>query len=102
MLVAPTRHVAGLEELDQDELLELMTLARRSIEALRTAMNPDGFNVGMNLGEVAGAGIADHLHLHVVPRWEGDNNFMPVLADTHVVPQALEATREALVEALRG
>jgi ATP adenylyltransferase len=100
VMVAPNRHVAGLEELDEGELLELMQLATRLVKALETAMGPHGFNVGLNLGSVAGAGIADHLHLHVVPRWEGDNNFMPVLGDTRVIPQALEETRRVLVEAL--
>jgi ATP adenylyltransferase len=102
LMVAPLRHVGELEELDEEEGAELFTLARRAVAALRSAMSPHGFNVGLNLGEVAGAGIADHLHLHVVPRWEGDNNFMPVLADTRVMPQALEATKRALVEALAG
>lgn len=101
VMVAPFRHIATLDELTQDEMLELMRLARRTVAAQRTAMTPDGFNVGFNLGNVAGAGIADHLHLHVVPRWEGDNNFMPVIGETRVIAQALEATREVLVEALR-
>ncbi len=102
VMVAPIRHVAALEELFQEEMLDTMRLARRAILALRKVMNPDGFNVGLNLGKVAGAGIEDHLHLHVVPRWSGDTNFMPLLADTHVIPQALEATRTLLVEALSG
>lgn len=102
LMVAPVRHVAELEELDDEETAELLGLARRGVAALRNAMSPHGFNVGLNLGEVAGAGIADHLHLHVVPRWEGDNNFMPVLADTRVIPQALEAARRAVVDALAG
>jgi ATP adenylyltransferase len=100
VLVAPARHVGELEQLDEAESAELLALTRRAVGALSCAMSPHGFNVGLNLGEVAGAGIADHLHLHVVPRWQGDNNFMPVLADTRVMPQALEAAREALVEAL--
>jgi ATP adenylyltransferase len=100
VMVAPVRHVGALEDLTDEELLETMQLARRSIQAIRGAMTPDGFNVGYNLGKVAGAGIADHLHLHVVPRWSGDTNFMPVLAATNVIPQALEATRAVLVEAL--
>ena len=100
VMVAPYRHLGGLEELEDAELLEEMRLARRAIAAQTEAMSPDGFNVGLNLGEVAGAGIADHLHLHVVPRWEGDTNFMPVIAGTRVLPQALEATREALRAAL--
>jgi ATP adenylyltransferase len=102
VMVAPVRHVAALDDLGPDEMLETMQLARRSILAIREAMAPDGFNVGFNLGKVAGAGIADHLHLHVVPRWQGDTNFMPVLADTSVIPQALEATRDVLVDALAG
>jgi ATP adenylyltransferase len=100
LMVAPARHVAGLEQLERSELLGLMLLAQRAITAARQALGPDGFNVGFNLGTVAGAGIADHLHLHVVPRWEGDNSFMPVLADTRVIPQALAVTRDLLVAAL--
>ena len=100
VMVAPYRHVGALDELTDDELVELMPLARRAIGAMREAMTPDGFNVGLNLGGVAGAGIADHLHLHVVPRWDGDTNFMPLLADTRVIAQALDATYDVLSEAL--
>jgi ATP adenylyltransferase len=102
VMVAPVRHVGALEDLDADEMLETMQLARRAILAIRKAMTPDAFNVGLNLGKVAGAGIVDHLHLHVVPRWNGDVNFMPVLGDTNVIPQALEATREVLASAIAG
>jgi ATP adenylyltransferase len=102
VMVVPMRHVAGLEELADEELLELMRLCRRAVVVLRGAMRADGCNVGLNLGRVAGAGLADHLHLHVVPRWQGDTNFMPVLADTHVISQALDATRELLADTLRG
>lgn len=101
VMVAPYRHVGDLDALDDEESLELMRLTRRSVAALRAAMAPDGFNVGFNLGTVAGAGFADHLHLHVVPRWAGDTSFMPVLAGTSVVPQALDATYEVLTNALR-
>lgn len=100
VMVAPVRHVATLEDLSEDEMLDIMRLARRAILAIRRAMTPDGFNTGLNLGKVAGAGIADHLHLHVVPRWSGDTNFMPLLADTDVIPQALEVTRDVLVDAI--
>jgi ATP adenylyltransferase len=100
LMVAPYRHVGSLDELDDEELAELMQLARRGVAAQREAMSPDGFNVGLNLGRVAGAGITDHVHLHVVPRWEGDNSFMPVLADIRVIPQALQATHEILSRAL--
>ena len=102
VMVAPYRHVGELGELSDAELLEQMRLARRAVEAQRAAMTPDGFNVGLNLGKVAGAGIADHVHLHVMPRWSGDNNFMPVLGDTHVIAQALDATRRVLIDALDG
>lgn len=98
LMVAPRRHLAGIEQLDEKELLELMTLSRRALDALRAAMSPDGFNVGLNLGKVAGAGFDDHVHQHVVPRWEGDNNFMPVIADVRVVSQALDDSRAALAE----
>ena len=101
LMVAPHRHVDQLDELTEAESHELMQLTRRAIAALRAVMSPGGFNVGLNLGEVAGAGIADHLHLHIVPRWQGDTNFMPLLADTRVMPQALDATRNALIGAIR-
>ena len=100
VMVAPVRHVATVEELNEEEMLDTMRLAQRAIRAIRKSMSPDGFNLGWNQGKVAGAGIADHLHLHVVPRWSGDTNFMPLLADTDVMPQALEATRDVLVEAM--
>jgi ATP adenylyltransferase len=102
VMVAPYRHVADLEDLDEGETADLMRLTRRALAALRAAMRPDGFNVGLNLGAPAGAGIAAHLHAHVVPRWSGDTNFMPVLAGTRVISQALDATRDVLAEALRA
>jgi ATP adenylyltransferase len=101
VMVAPLRHVGGLEELDDEELLCLMRLTRRAVRALREAMSATGTNVGLNLGVDAGAGIADHLHVHVVPRWRGDTNFMPMLTGTRVLPQALAATREVLGAALQ-
>jgi ATP adenylyltransferase len=100
VMVAPYRHVGELEALEERELLELMVMARRAVAALRDVMAPDGFNAGLNLGEVAGAGYADHLHLHVVPRWRGDTNFMPVLGGTRVISQALDETHELLAAAL--
>jgi len=89
LMVVPYRQVAEFTELTEQELSELMRLAQRCVGALRETMRPDGFNIGFNLGQCAGAGIREHLHLHVVPRWNGDTNFMPVLAGTRVVPQAL-------------
>lgn len=90
LMVIPYKQTADLTELTADELRDLMLVTRRCIEALRRTMKPDGFNVGLNLGQVAGAGVVDHLHFHIVPRWRGDTNFMPVLAGTSVVPEALE------------
>lgn len=101
VMVVPYRHIASLDDLDHAEQLELLAMTRRAVAALRQVMRPHGFNVGLNLGEAAGAGFADHLHMHVVPRWRGDTNFMPVVAGTRVVSQALQATQEALAEALR-
>ena len=92
LLVVPYLHTAQLSDLDDDASLELWTLTKRAQAALESVMHPEGYNLGMNLGTVSGAGIADHLHLHIVPRWNGDTNFMPVLADIKVLPDALENT----------
>jgi ATP adenylyltransferase len=98
VMVFPHRHVASIEELDDDELLELMTLTRRALRAVREAYAPHGFNLGVNEGEIAGAGFAGHIHLHVVPRWAADSNFMAVTADTRVLPQSLEDSLALLRE----
>ena len=92
LMVAPFRHVGELEELTDAELLDANHLLQRSIRALTAAMGPHGFNVGLNLGRVAGAGVPGHAHWHVVPRWNGDTNFMTVLGDVRVLPESLEAT----------
>ena len=89
LLLAPKRHENQLANLPSEEFIDLNDALRRSIEILRKVLNPGGVNLGMNLGKCAGAGIEDHLHWHVVPRWEGDTNFMPVAAETRVMPQHL-------------
>jgi ATP adenylyltransferase len=89
LMVVPYKEVADLHGLTDEELADLWKLARRCITALKAVMKPDGFNVGINLGKVAGAGIVEHLHIHIVPRWNGDTNFMPVIAGTGVLPEAL-------------
>ncbi len=99
LLVAPVRHVGSLGELRDEETLELHGLATAAMDALSAVYAPDGFNLGWNLGHVAGAGILDHVHLHVVPRWSGDTNFMPVLADVKVLPEHLLTTRDRLRDA---
>ena len=96
LLILPTRHVGGFEELSPEEHAEIASLLTRSIRALRETSEPHGFNVGLNLGRTAGAGIPEHLHWHVVPRWGGDTNFMPVVGQTRVLPQLLEDTFERL------
>jgi ATP adenylyltransferase len=98
LMVAPRRHVGGLGELTDEEALEIHRLAVDAIDALTSVYGPGGFNLGWNLGRVAGAGIADHVHVHVVPRWAGDTNFMPVLADVKVIPEHLLETRDRLRE----
>ncbi|MGC8668051.1 MAG: HIT family protein [Chthonomonadales bacterium] len=100
LMVSPYRHTADLNDLEDAELLELMALTRRGINLLKRACRPDGFNVGINLGRVAGAGIADHVHVHIVPRWSGDTNFMAVIGDTRVIPESLEAAYYRLKELL--
>jgi len=92
LMVIPYDHVPSVEDLATETLTDLMLLVNRCLAALRRAMSPQGFNIGANLGHVAGAGVVDHVHLHIVPRWEGDTNFMPVLADVRVVPQLLADT----------
>ncbi len=99
LMAAPLRHVGTLGDLTDQEALELHRLAVVAVDALGRTYGPDGFNLGWNLGRPAGAGIADHVHLHVVPRWSGDTNFMPVLADVKVLPEHLRETRDRLREA---
>jgi ATP adenylyltransferase len=99
LMVVPYRHVADLTELDEPETAELSLLTKQAMTALRSASGAQGFNIGMNQGDVAGAGIAAHLHQHVVPRWGGDVNFMPVVGNTKVLPQLLADTRKLLADA---
>ncbi|WP_297490738.1 HIT domain-containing protein [Thermococcus sp.] len=100
VMIAPYRHVGKWEDLTDEELLEIMRLSQLMIKAIKRVMNPDGFNMGVNLGRVAGAGIDDHVHLHIVPRWNGDTNFMPVVADTKVIPESLQEAYDELKKAI--
>ncbi len=100
LLVAPLTHKARLDQLDADEHVELMQTAARLVGVLEQRMNAEGFNVGLNLGRIAGAGLPGHLHWHIVPRWNGDTNFMPVFAGARVIPQSLDALWELLSDAL--
>ena len=96
LMVAPFEHVGAIQDLDGETLVEVMELARHAMTRLDDAYSPQGYNVGFNQGRVAGAGFEHHIHVHVVPRWGGDTNFMPVLGDTRVMPQSLEESYEAL------
>jgi ATP adenylyltransferase len=102
LMVAITRHGGALETATSEELTETMELVQSAIRALRATYHPDGFNVGVNQGRVAGAGVPDHLHVHVVPRWDGDSSFMPVVADTKVLPETLHTTYDRLWSALQS
>ena len=96
LMIAPYRHIASMEELSDAELHEHFEIVRLGIKVLRQVYNPQGFNIGTNMGRSAGAGIDDHIHTHIVPRWQGDANFMPVIADTKVVNESLAETYERL------
>lgn len=98
VMVAPYRHVPSFIDLTDEESLEIMKLISLSLRVIKDAMNPDGFNVGANLGKVAGAGIEDHVHIHIVPRWLGDTNFMPVISNTKVMPELIEETYRKLFD----
>jgi len=98
LLVAPRRHVASYSELSREELCALNVVVKNSIRLLEEVLRPDGFNIGVNLGRVAGAGLEDHLHVHIVPRWNGDTNFMPVIAETKVIPESLGDTYSRLAK----
>ena len=99
LMIVPFEHRSSLESLDQESRAELMELAAQALEVLRSVYHPEGYNLGMNIGEVAGAGIADHVHLHLVPRWGGDTNFMSAVAATRVLPESLEETYRRVKEA---
>jgi ATP adenylyltransferase len=102
LMVAPYAHTGDLPGLDASVASELMHVTQRAVDALRRVYTPDGFNVGMNLGKSAGAGVPDHLHVHVVPRWNGDTNFMPVVGETKVLPESLAQTYARLERAFSG
>jgi len=101
LMVAPYRHIAKLEDLTDAEAKEHLDMVRLSVNLLKKTTKPAGFNIGMNLGRVAGAGIDDHIHCHIVPRWQGDTNFMPVVAKTKVLPQALSESYTVLKKSLQ-
>jgi ATP adenylyltransferase len=96
LMVAPYRHVASLEGLTREELHEHSEIVSRSVKVLRETFDPHGFNIGINIGKVAGVGVEGHVHTHIVPRWQGDTNFMPVVSDTKIVSEALEETYNKL------
>ncbi len=98
LMVVPYKHTGNLQEIEPEENQELMETVQLSCRALDAAMQPQGYNIGINLGKVGGAGVADHLHIHIVPRWNGDTNFMPVIGNTKVISEALDRTYQKLLE----
>ncbi len=102
LLVAPVRHVPDLIALSDEESLDILKTVRKSVEILKREMAPEGFNVGLNMGKVAGAGMESHMHFHIVPRWNGDHNCMTVLGDVRVIPEHIEATYEKLLPHFKG
>ena len=106
VMVIPYRHTDDITSLTNEESLEMMEFVRLTTKAMKKALNPHGFNIGMNVGSMAGAGIADHLHMHIVPRWQGDTNFMPVVSETRVISEHIESTynklRTAILEELNN
>lgn len=98
MMVVPYQHAPDLNSLPDETLLDFMQTTQKCLTALKETMKPDGFNLGINLGRVAGAGIDDHVHLHIVPRWNGDTNFMPVIGDIKVMPEYINATYDRLLQ----
>ena len=102
LMVTPLEHTGNLEELDGETLREMMLLVSHSIRALRRVMQPDGFNIGVNMGKVAGAGVEDHVHIHIVPRWNGDTNFMPVFGEVRMIPELLRQTYDRLLVAFEA
>jgi len=101
LMIAPYRHVPNIEDLSDEEFLSIFSLLKRWVEVIKMELKPDGFNIGMNIGKAAGAGIEGHIHIHVVPRWIGDVNFMPVISETKVISEHLDVTYEKLVAGWR-
>ncbi len=100
LMIAPYRHGGRISDLGDDELVEMMKFCKQMVELLTEVGSPHGFNIGFNIGRAAGAGVSDHIHMHIVPRWQGDTNFMPVLGETRVLPQSLEDTYKELKKVL--
>jgi len=96
IMVAPFRHIPSIEGLREEEMIELVNMTKKAVIALKKALSPQGFNLGMNLGKIAGAGYAGHIHVHIVPRWQGDTNFMPVIGDVKVISESLRNTYKKL------
>ncbi|MEM4280926.1 MAG: HIT domain-containing protein [Candidatus Caldarchaeum sp.] len=102
LMVSPFRHIPSIEDMSDNEMLEVMKLLKLAIELTKKVLNPEGYNIGVNLGRSAGAGIEDHIHFHIVPRWSGDTNFMTTLSETRVLPETIDQTYNRLLEVKSG